>query len=575
MLNPSQRKAVETVKGPLRIIAGAGTGKTHTIVARIGYLIELLRIPPERILTLTFTNKAARELNERLVKLKFPKVQALTFHALAARMLRAYWRPDFMILDRRQQEEILGQILNGNEHGLGYEILTDIEMMDYRPPKSGLSNERLEVILKAYRDALSALNAVDFTGLLRTLLDLWQEHPEILEKCQSSFDHILVDEYQDVNAAQIEIVQKLVDRHQNVCVVGDPDQTIYSWRGSDPKALADFEYLYPKAVTVTLAENYRNPANILKGAERLIQNNQNRLPKELRPNALKPGEITLWKNEDEPEEFEKIAFLLGQYLGSHGEMHQADLLDSNCPEGFHRFSDIAILFRTQAEGKRIAAELVRRGYPCQLSAPETFWQKKEIVEFLMHLEPLRFLPSYPEGVAFSDWIRERIDDFVRMGKWNERQVQNFHLVLPYAMAYDSMGIQEALFGFLDETKTEQPIDNILAADKINLLTLHAAKGLEFPVVMVAGLEEGNMPLAKQSEDPAGLEEERRLLYVGMTRATKDLHFFFCVKKMAQERQASRFLEEIGYSTMAFGMLPEKTEISIHRRQIKKAQMKLF
>ncbi|MBI5421530.1 ATP-dependent helicase, partial [Candidatus Peregrinibacteria bacterium] len=361
MLNPAQRKAVETTEGPVRILAGAGTGKTHTLIARIGSLIEMLRVEPHRILVLTFTNKAARELNDRLKKLKFPEVHAMTFHALSAKLLRQYWKSDFTILDKQVQETILGGILYPNERDQIKTIMTDLELIDYQKPKSTLSQERLELVRANYREAINRLRALDFTGLITELLDLWEGDEGILEKCQAHYDYLMVDEYQDVNAPQIALVRKLAEKRGNLCVVGDPDQTIYSWRGSDPKSLADFPLLYPNAALVTLSENYRNPPNILKGAENLIMHNPERIPKPLKAMALKQGDVTLWKSESEAAQFETMAHLLENALGSHSAMHRADQSEADREGALIRFGDIAIVVRTQAEGKRIASELTRRG----------------------------------------------------------------------------------------------------------------------------------------------------------------------------------------------------------------------
>ena len=575
MLNSAQRQAVETIAGPIRILAGAGTGKTHTLIARIGYLIELHKIDPSKILALTFTNKAARELNERLNKLKFPGVQTMTLHALAARLLRQFWRSDFVIIGKTEQEALLAPLLTGHEADKMETILSDIELIDFETPKSGLSNLRLDVIVKAYKKALVQHNSLDFSGLLTTLLDIWQENPDILEKSQAHFHYIMVDEYQDVNGPQIQIAQKLAEGHKNLCVVGDPDQTIYSWRGSDIKSMADFPLTNHGCTLITLTENYRNPPNILKGAENLIAHNADRLPKTLQSMALKQGEISLWKNSDEATQFETMAHLLQYYLGSHSLMHEADNLDTGHERVFLKLSDIAILYRTQAEGKRIAVELTKRGYPYQLSAPEVFWERKEIVDFLLNLEKLRFLRVYPENMTFSKWLADRIDHFIESNNWSEHQVKQLNSLLNYAVIYNSLPIQDALFEFLDEARTEQEIDNLIEADRINLLTLHAAKGLEFPIVMIVGLEDDNIPLKKSIKDPEMLAEERRLLYVGMTRATKDLHLFFCDQKFTEIKTPSRFLDEIGYTNMIFGKLPDAKVQSIRRKQITKSQMQLF
>jgi superfamily I DNA/RNA helicase len=575
MLNPAQRIAVETTEGPVRILGGAGTGKTHTLISRIGYLIEMLKIEPERILALTFTNKAARGINERLIRLKFPGVQATTFHALAARLLRQYWKTDFRIIDKGEQEAVLGKILKGKELDEMPLILSDLELIDYLRPKSSLAPERLEIIRRDYQEGLRKANAIDLAGLLAKLLDLWEEDVGILEKCQAQFEYIVVDEYQEMNGPQIQIAQRLADRHRNLCVAGDPDQTLCSWRGSDPKSLADFPLTYRDCALITLAENYRNPPHILKGAEELVGHNPDRLPNPLQAMALRQGDINLWKSVSEPSQNETILQLLRHYLGTHGDMAQADPLDSVHDEESMRFGDIAILCRTQAESERIAVELAKHGFPYQRSAPELFWRRKEIVDILFHLDQLRFLESYPEEIRFSDWIRERIENYIAQGKLTEAQLPPLHRLVPHAMAYDHLPIQDALFEFLDEARTEQEFDNVMESDKIHLLTLHAAKGLEFPVVLITGLEEDSLPGEKSAGNPERLAEERRLLYMGMTRATRDLHLFFCIQKFAAMQAPSRFLDEIGYPNMRIGKLPDQTTQGDKRREARKAQMELF
>ena len=591
MLNPQQQQAVKTTEGPVRIIAGAGTGKTHTLISRIAYLIKEKRIQPEKILALTFTNKAAHELSERLRKKELPSVHAMTFHALAARLLRKFWNPDlpalpdrqaggrqgFKILSQKEQEEILKEIIGKREDWK--EVALEIEKMRINEvlntSEGGESILRLQAIIDQYHEQLADRNALDFTGLLTTLLDLWKKRPEILKECQSLYLYILVDEYQDVNALQIKIVQKLSGLYKNICVVGDPDQTIYSWRGSYAQSMMEFESLYPDTTSITLTKNYRNPPEILKGAEKLIAHNPQRVKKELEPTVNRINKITFWESESAYQQHEMLFHLLEKLIGSHSDMHMADQLDVNRKEDFGKLNDIAILYRTQGEGKKFNAELSKRGYPCQMSAPESFWEKRVIVEFLEGIENLKQWSDIESGQKFSKWIREKINKFIESQELTKAKINRLNHLISYCMAFDHLPINEALTQFLDETRMEQEADNLIQADKINLLTLHAAKGLEFPIVLILGLEEGNLPHKKLMDDPYWLAEERRLFYVGMTRATEQLHIFSNKKKEGKNLERSRFLNEIGSENLVPEQLPEIKIRQIKKREIKKAQMKLF
>lgn len=558
----------------MRLLAGVGTGKTHTLIARIGYLIEMLRVQPHRILALAFDNKGARELNAQLKKLKFPEVQSTTFHALSAKLLRQYWKSDFLILDRGQQREILNGILYPNELARMEAVIGDLESIEYQKPKSALPQVRLESIHANYQNTLRGLKALDRAGLVTSLLDLWEEDEGILEKCQARFDYILVDEYQDANAPQIAMVRKLAEKGGNLCVAGDPDQAIFNGKESDPKPMEDFPLFYPKAALIALTDNYRNPPNLLKGAENLIKNNSERLPKPLKAMAIKEGGITLWKNESEAMQLETIIRLIDGVVGSHSATPIADQKTGHGGK-LMRLEDIAIMTRDQKEAKAIADELDRNGIPNQVAAPEAFWERREIADFMTNLDELKFLESYPEDSDFSEWVRGRVVDFARLGKWDEGQVAHLNRIVSLASAYDDKPIQEALFEFLDEVRTGEGIDSWVGANRINVLTLHAAKGLEFPMVMVTGLEEGNIPTISREAEKSSLDEERRLLYVGMTRTTRELHLFFLAKKGAEIQNPSRFLDEIGYANMAYGKLPEADAIAAHRREVRKSQMKLF
>lgn len=508
MLNQEQEKAVKILNGPLRIIAGAGTGKTHTITERIDHLVKT-GIPPHKILALTFTNKAAHEIRERLSG----HDNVMTFHSLAARLLRKFWKEDFTINDANDPETL------------------------------------------------------DFDQLLVKLLEILADC-DILTNCQNLFDHILVDEYQDVNPAQIAILQKLSGFNQNLCIVGDPDQTIYSWRGADPSAIAKFTKLYPTAKTITLTQNYRNPPNILKSAQTLIAHNPDRLEKELQPTKTDDVTTKFWQLNDGFEEIEVLLHLLEQSLGSHHSMTDADHLDTGNEQHKYTFGDIAIIYRTQQQGRKIAASLRKRGYPCQLSLAEDFWERAEVKQFLQDLSVLKNLEKFSDK-KFSDWISERLNDFFTAQELSTEKQNRLNLLLPLSINFDSSPTETALKQFLDEACVSQEADNLLNPNAIQLLTFHAAKGLEFSVVIIVGLEEENMPHKRSLSDPAQLEEERRLLYVGMTRAKEALHLITNRKAGAP----SRFLSEIEYTDRL--KLPEERNLKLKKLKIKRAQQSLF
>lgn len=510
MLNEEQQKAVSIILGPLQVIAGAGTGKTRVLIERTHCLIEN-RISPAKILLLTFTNKAANEIYERISARNYSSVNIMTFHALAARLLRRFWKNDFTINDENDPETLT------------------------------------------------------FDDLLKKLLEIF-ENSEILKSCQSLFSHIMVDEYQDVNEDQLKILQKLTLVHQNICVVGDMDQTIYSWRGANIKTMAEFTKLYPNAQTVVLTKNYRNPADILSSAQNLISNNTDRIPVVLNPIKDEGCGVSIWKAKDSFEHTEILMHLLAQKLGSHNSMIDADILDIKNFE--FSFSDVAIIYRTQEEGKKIAQKLEKHGYPYQMSSPQSFFERSEIKKFLKNIQPLAALPDFPD-MPFSKWISERIEDFIKNEDLKTDQKTRLPLLISITMKYNSQSLKEALINFLDETKTEQEADNLIDLNSIQLLTFHAAKGLEFPIVLICGLEEEIMPHKKSINDSCLLAEERRLLYVGMTRASNELHLLTnCFRG-----KESRFIKEIG--PMELGILPEANIKRLKKWKNKRAQGALF
>ncbi|MFC1616256.1 ATP-dependent helicase [Patescibacteria group bacterium] len=513
MLNPEQQKAAETIEGPLLITAGAGTGKTFTLINRVGQIIKSKKITTNQVLILTFTNKAAHELTERLVKNKYFGIQVMTFHSLAAKLLRKFWKIDFTINDDEDPETL------------------------------------------------------NFDQLLTKILETWTDNPKSLKKSQKLFKYIMVDEYQDVNTEQIKIITKLVENHKNICVVGDEDQTIYSWRGAHASTMNNFVKIFPKTQNIVLQQNYRNPPNILKASEELIINNKDRTPKILQSTKIQNQKTKLWKSNNPWEQSEIISHLLEKYLGSHSNMVDADYLDNENQETNYSFSDIAFIYRTQEQGKKIAVKLEKRGYPCQRSAADNFWKKAEINQFINELKPLINLPKFPKK-SFSEWIQDRIDEFINNQEIPNHKQTNLNLLLSIAINFNHQKIKTALQNFLDEAETSQEADNLIKPNAIQLLTFHAAKGLEFPIVIILDLNEEIIPHKQSLGDGYLISEERRLLYVGMTRATENLHLITNTKK-----PKSRFLEEI--KTYDLGALPSERTQKLKKRELKRRQPSLF
>lgn len=514
MLNEEQKQAVSYLEGPLRILAGAGTGKTHTLVERICNLIDSKKISQKKILVLTFTNKAVHELKTRLISRNYHNINVLTFHSLSARLLRKFWKEDFTINDEEDPETL------------------------------------------------------SFDDLLKKLLEIF-ENKEILEQAQALFEYVMVDEYQDSNELQIKILNNLCEKHKNICVVGDSDQTIYSWRGANVDTMLKFAEIYPDAKTITLETNYRNPDKILKSAENLISHNSNRLKKSLKAIKIEDTSTNLWIAKDSFEHSEMIIHLLESLLGSNSSMIDADNLDIGHDNHKYSFGDIAIMYRTQEQGKKIARILEAKGYPFQRSAMECFWESSEIKQFCDELEQLKKMEEFKGELKFSSWLKDRIDNFIEAKDLPVLKQNKLKILISFAIAFDGIPVKEALNSFIDERDTALEQDNLTNPDVLQLLTFHAAKGLEFPVVIIEGLQEGIIPYKKSIIDPYFLEEERRLLYVGMTRAKDNLHLLINTRNGEQ----SRFIKEI--KEFQILSLPEHRILRLKKRKLKKAQMRMF
>ncbi|TAK02529.1 MAG: hypothetical protein EPO36_01960 [Chloroflexota bacterium] len=653
-LNPEQARAVTTTDGPVLILAGAGSGKTRVLAHRVAYLIGVKDVAPWRILAVTFTNRAAAELRERIVRLvgeKGREVQAGTFHALCARVLRQDGGAigidrRFLIYDTDDQNALMKQILR--EEGLDAKgetrpqsILGAIsraknDMVDPTeiPPIRIATGALVEIarLARKYRDALKRSNALDFDDLLLEAVRLLQESPATLKKYQERWRYLHVDEYQDTNRPQYLWVKALATGHRNLAVVGDDDQSIYGWRGADIRNILDFERDWPDATVVKLEQNYRSTQLILDAAHAVVSKNEARTDKKLWTQNDRGRLIDRFEAYNEEEEAEWIARRVEELTGTRGSVltRRADDAD-----GTYKLRDIAVLYRTNAQSRSIEESCLRYGIRYQVVGGTRFYARKEVKDALAYL---RILRSDADSVSFERvinvparsigdktidvvravaaredlpyWLalervvaggaapelaarsRTSIGDFVglvrqlrtRVGalplpelldfvlersgyramladgtEEGEERWANLLELREVTTRYDDLSPDDALDRLLEETALVADQDAYESdADKLSLITLHAAKGLEFPVVFIAGLEEGLFPTGRALDaesgfnpNPAPMEEERRLAYVGMTRAKDRLYLSHAWQRATRRgsggswmAEPSRFLLEI-------------------------------
>ncbi len=601
-LNENQRLAVESVRGPLLVVAGAGSGKTRVLTSRIVHLIKEHQIPPGQILAVTFTNKAAEEMRERLLEMVGPSAKQVfmgTFHALCVRILRvesAYsgYESNFQIFDqadqllvirecfkelnldpkRVQPRQVLGAISRAKDELIGPE--------DYPAAEGNYWESVVGRVYDKYQEKLRRANALDFDDLIMVTVQMFRRHQEVLAKYQRRFAYLLVDEYQDTNMAQYILVHLLASGSGNICVVGDEDQSIYAFRGATIRNILEFEKDFAGARIVKLEENYRSTKSILGAANSVIKNNTERKPKTLRTNKNEGEKVVLFRAGSEREEARFVA-------------ETAFRLSSQGPWSYR---DCAVLYRTHALSRVFEEEFMRRGIPYRIISGLRFYERREIKDLLAYLQlvsnpqndfaflriinvPRRGLGdvtigrltqyaaefgiglyetlSYLEGIdglgpRFTEALlafREMIENF-RQQLGHMSLTELTELVLQesgYLAQLEGQGDGEAntrienLREFLSVTKqfeTEVSPTDLAAllehvalisdvdsydqdADAISLMTVHASKGLEFPVVFISGLEEGIFPHSLSLLETSEIEEERRLAYVGMTRAEELLH----------------------------------------------------
>jgi DNA helicase II / ATP-dependent DNA helicase PcrA len=626
-LNPPQREAVEYMGGPLLIIAGAGSGKTRVLTYRIAHLIHSCGASPWDILALTFTNKAAGEMKERVGKLVGVPARDMmvgTFHSSCSRILRREVEPlgytsNFSIYDEIDSVRLIAQCLDDlsldkkSYHPRALKAAISMaknEMVDEESFGERLDGDFfLEVawqVYKRYQERLRANNALDFDDLLLVMVHLFELYPQVLEKYRERYRHVLVDEYQDTNLVQYHLVKMLAEEHRNLCVVGDDDQGIYSWRGADIRNILEFEKDYPDARVVKLEQNYRSTGQILSAAGTVVTNNTGRKPKTLWT-SNPPGEKVRYYMA--PDEHAEAAFLCSEVERLAAEDRP--------------YNDFAVFYRTHAQSRVIEEQLIRLGIPYRIFGGTKFYDRAEIKDVIAYLRLLanprdevslrrvinvptrgigrttvaaldsyagrngvsladaardagevpglstRAIKSVTAFVALLDNLREfaataDIDALIeevwaRTGymmdlesqKTLEAEVRIENLkelhgvVADFRSEYGTASLED----FLERVSLVSDTDELdTSGGYVSLMTLHNAKGLEFPAVFIVGMEEGVFPHMRSMEDLADLEEERRLCYVGMTRARELLYLCHAgVRSLwggLSANPVSRFLREI-------------------------------
>ncbi len=624
-LNPAQRQAVETIQGPVLILAGPGSGKTRVITHRVAYLIKICGINPHRIMAVTFTNKAANEMKERLEKLLGQTAENLTlgtFHAICAGILRREGKaiglnPRFVIYDEEDQLNLIKQSLMelnlDPKHYTPKTIHSFIKAAKSRglSPKDYVPHSYFEEITKRvyeyYQQLLNQSQAADFDDLLMRTVQLFNEYPEILSRYQSRYLHILVDEFQDTNITQYMLIKQLSGKHRNICVVGDPDQSIYSWRFADLRNILSFEKDYPDAKIIFLEQNYRSTKTVLAVASHIISANLKRKPKKLWTENEEGTPVAIVETYSEEEEAQ---FIVGEI----------ERLVSN---GGFSWRDCAVMYRVNAQSRALEEAFLRYGVPYKLVGGTRFYQRREIKDLIAYLRVIhnpqdnislmriinvpargigqrtltelsaqaraQNLPLYDtlkiiaqkKETPLTARIALALTNFINLIE--ELRNKSYHLSLPELVTeilertgyreyllgqedgeerwenilelqavtedYRDLVPEEALPTFLEKVTLVSDVDELdEKADAVTLITLHQAKGLEFPVVFIVGMEEGILPHRKSFDDPEEIEEERRLCYVGVTRAKKLVYLLRTYRRSLVGGSAlnppSRFLRDI-------------------------------
>jgi DNA helicase-2/ATP-dependent DNA helicase PcrA len=636
-LNPAQREAVEHTEGPLLVLAGAGSGKTRVLTARIAHLITKHGVAPQRIFAVTFTNKAAGEMRTRIAQLLGRDPRGLwigTFHSLSARLLRREapllgFGPNFTIYDADDSEALVKRLLEARQlspkaypprtvHG----VISGAKNRMLRPEELAQQADTplIQVaadIYDALGPALKQANAMDFDDLLLQPLVLFREHPERLAFWQDRFQHVLVDEFQDTNAAQYLLVKHLATRHGNLCVVGDDDQAIYGWRGADVRHMLTFQNDFPGAKLVRLEQNYRSTQIILDAANAIIAENKTRLGKTLFTEKQGGAQVVLLSTADERDEAEWLA----------------NEFSRRSTEGDAAYDEMAVLYRTNSQSRPLEEAFRFRGIPYRLIGAISFYERREVKDLLAYLRlianpaddeaflrvvnvPRRGIgdaslavlaraaagwhkpmlesarqastlsdlrPNVREGLAavasLVDRLRESVGQadpataletilattgyeqyLAEEGSEGLERIENVRELVAGAAAWAEVQDPELLENigspverFLTQAALLTPADEAREDPGVTLTTTHMAKGLEWPIVALAGLEDGLFPLGRSTEQPGGVEEERRLAYVGLTRARERLYLSWARTRYRNGRlelaEPSRFLDALPSSVV--------------------------
>jgi DNA helicase-2/ATP-dependent DNA helicase PcrA len=640
-LNPPQREAVETLSGPLLILAGAGSGKTRVLTCRTANLIAQGLAAPDEILAVTFTNKAAREMESRITGLLkeigapvYGRMWISTFHSICARILREHielldYKPFFGIYDSADQLAMIKKVLTAmgidekTYPAKSFAARINSAKTDGLTPedvakRKHLMDERSISVYRRYEEEMKRANSLDFGDLLMKTYLLFKDYPAVLEGYQTKFRYLMVDEYQDTNRIQYLIVSMLANAHQNLCVVGDEDQSIYSWRGADIRNILDFEKDFPNAKVVKLEENYRSTQTIIGAATHVIQNNTQRKNKTLFTNNPEGEKIVV---REENNEYDEARYVVGE-------------IAKTLEQGEWAHQDIAVFYRTNAQSRVLEEQFRSRNIPYRLVGGTKFYERMEIKDILAYMKlilnptddiALKRIINVPargigkttidrieefsaergvsmiEGTALAIDHREfnagatrKLREFLNLLEGlREKAVTMtlpdlYHAILdstgyvqrlkeedtPEAESrienleefdnaitkfFEERGDEGTLQAFLEEMSLVSDQDSMEESDRsVTMMTLHISKGLEFPIVFIVGLEENLFPSGRSADDtndPTAIEEERRLCYVGMTRAEKKLTLTYArTRKVWGQEQLnppSRFIKELPKDSFNF------------------------
>ncbi len=650
-LNPVQQRAVLETEGPLLVFAGAGSGKTRVLTYRIAYLVQEKGIPPQDIFALTFTNKAADEMWERVERLLGKSARGMwisTFHSACARILRQHiehlgFQRNFVIYDDQDQERHLKAVMK--ELDLDFKIFhpravqsaidrlknNGVTPDQYQPSPFNIFQKRLALIYERYQEDLRRNNGLDFGDLLIFVTLLFRRFPEVLRSYQERCRYVMVDEFQDTNLIQYRLIQQLIERHRNICVVGDDDQSIYRWRGAEVGNILNFGKDFPETKVITLEQNYRSTQHILHAANHMVRKNRSRKEKVLWTENPPGSLLALYVAEDEEDE---ARFVVKKILK---EIHRSSQIDFFEKSG-RPYRDIAVFYRINAQSRAIEDELVKQQIPYTVVGGMKFYERKEVKDILAYLKLIanpsdglslkRIINVPPRGIgektlekveAYSrekglslyegmkQVLREdglpstaqaKMGEFIHLIEELRQEVKNLSLgrlgldlinktgylrrlkeegtdeafsrmenieeLVNVMTEFEQEGEEGTLVHFLDKVSLVTDVD--LYEDKVNrvsLMTLHCAKGLEFPVVFIIGIEEGLLPHHRRGDEIEDLEEERRLCYVGITRAKEELFLSRAERRstfgVGRANLASRFLDELPMELIQFETVEEKRD----------------